>query len=146
MGINNSAPASATHEITINAPLEVIWNLITEITRWSAWNPAVSKAKLNGSFAPGTTFDWKSNGFAIHSTLQEIAPMSRLVWTGKALGTSAIHVWTFEAVGDGLRVRTAESFDGWLVKLMRGSMTKTLDGALTAWLQRLKQTAEGTKL
>jgi hypothetical protein len=112
MDINSSAPASASHEITIEAPLEVVWNIIAEIDRWCVWNPAISKAKLNGQFTVGTTFNWKSNGFAIHSTLQEIAPLSRLVWTGKAPGTSAIHVWTFQSVGNAVRVSTRESFEG----------------------------------
>jgi hypothetical protein len=128
---------------SINAPMQIIWNLVTEIDRWSSWNSAVKEAKLNGTFEVGTTFNWKSGGISIVSTLQEIQPTSKLVWTGKAIGTRAIHVWSFQSTSAGVLVRTSESFEGWLVSLMRRAMQKTLDESLVAWLNELKRRAEG---
>jgi hypothetical protein len=142
MEINKSAPAVATHELLINAPMQIIWNLVTEIDRWPSWNPAVKSAKLNGSFEVGTTFDWKSGGISIVSTLQKIEPTSKLVWTGKAIGTRAIHVWSLQHTPAGVLVCTSESFEGWLVSLMRKTMQKTLDESLVAWLNELKRRAE----
>lgn len=143
MQINKSAPAVASHEILINASAHRIWSLISEIDQWPTWNPAVEMAKLHGAFGVGTTFKWKSGGISIVSMLQEIIPASRLVWTGKTIGTQAIHVWTLdEANPDGVLVRTSESFDGWLPRLMRKTMQKTLDESLIAWLNELKRQAE----
>jgi uncharacterized protein YndB with AHSA1/START domain len=122
MEINTSAPAVATHEILIKAPAQRIWSLLTEIDRWPGWNPAVKSAKLNGAFEVGTTFNWKSRGISIVSTLQEIQPTTKLVWTGKAIGTRAIHVWSLKSTSAGVLVCTSESFDGWLVSLMRKAM------------------------
>ena len=142
MKVNKSAPAVATHELLINAPAQTIWSLVAEIDRWPSWNPAVKSAKLNGAFEVGTTFDWKSGGISIVSTLQEIEPSSKLVWTGKAIGTRAIHVWSFQNAPTGVLVCTSESFEGWLVSLMRKAMQKTLDESLVAWLNELKRRAE----
>jgi hypothetical protein len=143
MDINTSAPAIATHELLIKAPAQKIWSLVTEIDNWPNWNPAVKSAKLNGSFDIGTTFNWKSGGIPIVSTLQEIQPTTKLIWTGKAIGTRAIHVWLFQPMPDDcVLVRTSESFDGWLVNIMRKSMQKTLDESLIAWLNQLKRRAE----
>lgn len=142
MDINRSAPAIATHELLIKAPAQKIWSLVAEIDHWPNWNPAVKSAKLNGSFGIGTTFNWKSGGITIVSTLQEIQMMTKLVWTGNAIGIHAIHVWSFQSTSDGVLVRTSESFEGWLVKLMRKSMQRTLDESLVAWLNQLKCKAE----
>ncbi|MBI3773288.1 MAG: SRPBCC family protein [Gammaproteobacteria bacterium] len=142
MDINRSAPAVATHELLIHAPAQKIWSLISEIDHWPSWNPVVKSAKLNGAFDIGTTFNWKSGGISIISTLQEIQPTTKLVWTGKAIGTRAVHVWFLQAMPDGILVRTSESFEGWLVSLMRKSMQKTLDESLVAWLNQLKHQAE----
>jgi hypothetical protein len=143
MDINTSAPAIATHELLIKAPAQKIWSLVAEIDNWPNWNPAVKSAKLNGSFDIGTTFNWKSCGIPIVSTLQEIQPTTKLIWTGKAIGTRAIHVWLFQPMPDGcVLVRTSESFNGWLVNIMRKSMQKTLDESLIAWLNQLKRRAE----
>jgi uncharacterized protein YndB with AHSA1/START domain len=142
MEINKSAPAVATHEILIRASAQRIWELLSEIDRWPSWNPAVKGAKLNGVFEVGTTFNWKSGGIAIVSTLQEIQPTTKLVWTGKAIGTRAIHVWSLKSTLTGVLVCTSESFDGWLVSLMRKAMQKTLDESLVAWLDEIKRCAE----
>jgi hypothetical protein len=143
MEINKSAPAVANHELIINAQVQNIWDLVTGIERWPSWNSAVKSANLNGTFKVGTTFNWKSGGISIVSTLQVIEPKIKLVWSGKAIGTRAIHVWTFQNTPNGVLVRTSESFEGWLVVLMRKAMQKTLDEALVAWLYELKSQAEG---
>jgi len=142
MQINASAPAIAHHEIMINAPLATIWQLLADIDHWSSWYPAVSQATLEGALAPGAVFRWKSGGTAIVSTLQEVAPHHRISWTGKALGTQAIHVWILEPTAEGVLVRTEESFEGWLVNLLKGMMQTMLDKSLQAWLEHLKQQAE----
>lgn len=143
MEISKAAPAVATHELLINAPAQIVWSLIAEIDRWPNWNPAVKSAKLNGAFEVGSTFDWKSGGISIVSTLQKIEPSSKLVWTGKAIGTRAIHVWSFQKTPTGVLVCTSESLDGWLVSLMQKSMQRTLDKSLVTWLNELKRRAEG---
>ena len=142
MEVNRSAPAVATHELLIKAPAQRIWSLVAEIDRWPSWNPAVKSAKLNGGFEVGTTFNWKSGGISIVSTLQEIQPTTKLVWTGMAIGTRAIHVWSLQSTPTGVLVCTSESFEGWIVSLMRKSMQKTLDESLVAWLNELKRRAE----
>jgi len=143
MEINKSAPVVATHELLINAPAQRVWSLVAEIDRWPSWNPAVKSAKLHGAFNVGTIFTWKSGGISIVSMLQEIDPTSKLVWTGKAMGTRVIHVWDFQKTPAGVLIRTSESFEGWMVSLMRKTMQKTLDESLVAWLNALKRRAEG---
>ena len=142
MQINEAAPVVSSHQVIVKAPLETVWRLLTDIDRWSNWNAAVTKAHLDGELKTGTTFRWKSGGMTIVSILQQIEPMTRLVWTGRAIGTQVIHVWTFAKSDEGIRVSTSESFEGWLVHLMRKTMQRTLDRSLVAWLQALKKCAE----
>jgi hypothetical protein len=142
MQINLKAPATAQHEIMIQAPVEAIWQILADIDRWNSWYPAVSQAKLEGALAPGSIFRWKSGGTAIVSTLQEVKPYCRISWTGKAVGTQAIHVWILEPNEGGVLVKTEESFEGWLVRLLKGMMQRMLDTSLQAWLEHLKQKAE----
>jgi uncharacterized protein YndB with AHSA1/START domain len=142
LGINPTAPAKARQECYIHSPPSRVWSLLTDIDHWREWNHAVTEAKLKGAFASGTVFDWKSNGFSVRSTLREIQPERRLSWTGQAFGTRAVHVWSLVPQADGVRVITAESFDGWLVRLMPGTMQHTLNDSLTAMLASLKRAAE----
>ncbi len=137
-----AAEARAHAEITINAPAERVWRLLTHVEHWPEWNPAVESAALQGPLNQGTSFVWRSGGFQISSTVSEIDPPKRLSWTGSALGTRAFHLWDIETVGDSVLVKTFETFDGWVPWLFKASMQKKLDEALPAWLQALKQAAE----
>lgn len=146
MEINSNAPAIARHEIMINASSEIVWQILADINHWPIWYPTVSKSKLEGRLQPGSIFRWTSGGTAIVSTLKEVEPQRRMSWTGKALGTQAIHVWVLEPDEKGVLVRTEESFDGWLVRLLEGMMQKMLDTSLQTWLEQLKQKIEAIAL
>jgi pimeloyl-ACP methyl ester carboxylesterase len=91
----------------------------------------------------GSTFDWKSGGVSISSTIREIVPMTRLVWSGQAIGIRAIHVWELEETPDGVMVTTSESFDGWMARLLTKMMQANLDRVLISWLAALKTEAQG---
>lgn len=129
-------------ELHIEATPEAVWALLTDINNWPGWNPAVSCARFDGPFAPGSIFRWKSGGSSIVSTIQNIERPRRVAWTGKTFGAAAVHVWVLEAIGAGVLVRTSESFDGWLVRLFRSSFQRLLDKALDEVLRSLKTAAE----
>jgi hypothetical protein len=63
-GIDRDAPVIAHHEIDINAPLDTVWNLRTDVDAWPAWNLEVTAAKLDGAFAPGNSFTWTSYDYS----------------------------------------------------------------------------------
>lgn len=137
-----AAAASSQAHIEIAAPPERVWELLSNIERWPTWNSLVEKAALSGPLHSGSVFSWKSNGFAVTSTLREVTPKRRIAWTGKAFGTRAVHTWELEESNQGTILKTAESFAGWLPKLMPRAMQRTLDQTLPAWLQAIKAEAE----
>ena len=142
MNINEHAPAKSTREMYIKATPDAVWTILTDIDRWSTWNRAVSRARLDGAFVPGSTFHWISRAASIVSTLQDVERPRRVSWTRESFAMSAVHVWTFEASGTGVLVRTSESFDGWVVWLLRWRFQRFLDRALEAMLLSLKTAAE----
>ncbi len=142
MEINRKAPAVAAQEIRIEASPAEVWKTHADINGWHTWNPDISASKLDGELAPGSVFRWTSGGVKITSTLQEVEDSKRLCWTGKGPGSTAMHLWTLEADGEGTILKTEESMDGWLVSLMKGKMQKTLEASLNGWLIDLKQEVE----
>jgi len=141
------APARAAQvqsmaQIEINAPADRVWRLLTRIDGWPKWNPAVDSSVLQGPLGKGSIFVWKSKGFTVTSTLQDVEPLRRLSWTGAAFGTRAFHSWDLRELDGQVVVSTFESFDGWVPCLFSRAMQKTLDDTLPAWLQALKTAAE----
>jgi len=136
------AAAYSEAEIEIAAQPQRVWNLLTRIEQWPAWNALVEKATLSGPLRPGSVFRWSSRGFTVTSTLREVTPSRRIAWTGKAFGTRAFHSWEIEATERGTILRTAEWFGGWLPRMMPGAMQRTLDETLPAWLLAIKAQVE----
>jgi hypothetical protein len=136
------AAASSQAQIQIAATPERVWDVLSKIDQWPKWNPLVQTARLSGPLHSGSCFRWKSKGMTIISTLQEVTPNERLTWTGEAFGTRAIHAWEIEEIEQGVELSTAESFDGWLPRLMPKTMQRALDETLPAWLKAIKSEAE----
>lgn len=141
-GIDAAAPVVSKNDIVINAPLEIIWKAQTDINAWTQWRPTVTAAHFDGVLHPGAAFQWEEGGLKIISTVPELSPMRRIVWTGPAQGIDAVHVWEFTDTEQGMRVHTEESWSGDVVRINATMLQPMLDGALQDWLTRLKTISE----
>ncbi len=138
MDVDRHAPVVAESEIEIAAPRDVVFDVIADFERWPTWNPDVESMSLDGPLAEGTMFRWKAGPGTITSTLRCVERPSQIGWTGKTLGIHAVHVWRLEANDGQTRATTAESWTGWLPRLLRGPLRKQLQKALDAGLPRLE--------
>ena len=128
----------------ILASPEAVWQVHTDVNGWSQWQRSISAARTLGPLAVGSSFQWKSGGLAIASTVLALEPPRRISWSGRSLGTDAVHTWILEARIGGTLVTTEESMAGWLVSLLRLFSPGFLDKSLDAWLHDLKDKAEAT--
>lgn len=142
--IDRTAAVVAHHEIDIEAPLERVWDVHTNVDQWPTWNAEVTAARLEGAFVPGTSFTWTSYDFTVTSTIYEVEHRARTLWGGAAQGIMGTHEWVFEPTEEGVRVATTESFAGDPVEADPAGLQAALDTSLTAWLARMKAQAEST--
>jgi Polyketide cyclase / dehydrase and lipid transport len=141
-GIDGNAPVRARHETDINAPLDTVWRLHTDVNAWPAWQTEITSAHINGAFQPGTSFEWTSYGFPVVSTIYAVAERARVLWGGTAGGITGVHEWVFTETPMGVHVITEESFAGEPVEADVTGMQSTLDSSLISWLAHLKAAAE----
>ena len=76
------------------------------------------------------------------TTLQRVDRPRVLAWTGSTFGIKAIHVHVLEARGGNTFVTSEESYDGLVVRILRGLLQQRLDAALADGLRHLKVEAE----
>lgn len=138
MQVNQKAPVFQSSEIFIHARPEHIWTLLTDIDRWSEWQPKITRANLTGHPTVGATFNWKINGASIRSIIQTVEIAQLFGWSGTTFGGSAIHNWYLEPKNGGTVVRVVESMDGWLVRLFKNKMNRDLASDMVFWLEKLK--------
>lgn len=142
MNIDKNAPMTARQEIIINAPVQKVWAVQTDLANWPRWQPDISTIALDGPLAAGMIFRWKAKGLSITSTIVELESERRITWTGKSVGTGAIHIWIFEPQGDQTRVITEESLSGWFPRIIKVFMPGFLDKGLQDALALLKAESE----
>lgn len=142
MDINTNAPVFARKEIIINAPIEKVWQIQSNLEAWPEWQPDITSIQLDGGFKVGATFRWKAQGLTIQSRIHTLQADRRIGWTGTALGMYAIHNWAFEPHGEATLAMTEESLSGWLTRLMKLFDPHFLDKSLEATLRRLKNKSE----
>lgn len=145
MKIDALAPVVVKSEIEINSPVELVWRRLTDINHWPVWNDRIIRAQIAGKPEVGSEFKWSAKGSRIRSSIHTYTPNESFGWTGKALGSTAIHNWYIESTKNRTIVRVEESMDGWLVRLMKAKLTSILKDDMDFWLDSLKAECERTE-
>lgn len=141
-GINEQAPIVGASEIEIAAGPEVVWDVLTAFARWPSWNRDVKSMSMQGAVAEGTVFRWRAGPGTITSTIERVQSPRLIAWTGRTFGIRAIHFYRLEERDANTFVRTEESYEGLVARVLRRPLQKTLDRALADGLRYLKAEAE----
>ena len=142
MAARDNAPVTGRAQIEVNAPQQVVWEVLTRLEDWPSWNSDVKWMRLEGPLAPGTEFRWKAGPGTIVSRIDKVEAPRYISWHGRTLTIDAYHEWWFEPREAGTFVRTEETFSGVLARVLRGPLQKTLDKSFADALERLKSAAE----
>lgn len=142
METNKKAPLLFRHDILINATPEQVWTVLADMERWPDWNTDVTYMMLKGELKSGTQFIWREKGAKPTSYLQSVLPNQQLGWTGKAMGISAIHIFTLIPQNGGTLVVQEESLEGWLVTVLKPIVRKIGNNGMTHWNNALKLQVE----
>jgi hypothetical protein len=140
--INENAPIVEKQQIVINAAPDKVWYILTDINNWPKWQKNISKAVMNGKLKEETTFDWKAGGLSFASKIHTFKPFQHFGWTGKTIGTSAIHNWSFSSHTAGTLLHVEESLEGFLPKLFKKKFSKDLKSGMKNSLHELKEYCE----
>jgi uncharacterized protein YndB with AHSA1/START domain len=140
--VTANAPVLSAQEIDIDAPIDRVWEVLTAIERWPAWNPDVKSVSVEAPIAEGVTFRWKAGPGTITSRIEHFERPRVVAWSGSTFGIRAIHVWRLEARNGTTLARSEESYEGLVARVLRRSLQKTLDTALADGAIHLKTEAE----
>ena len=124
--INEDAPIIEKQNIYIPASPKKVWEVISEINHWPEWQSEVTQAEITGEVQEGTVFKWKAGGISFTSKLHTVVESRAIGWTGKTLGTKAVHNWYLETSKEGTTVHVEESLQGLLPILFKKKFSRDL--------------------
>ena len=142
MKIDANAPVVLAAEVHIEAPPDVVWDVLTDVKEWPTWHPGIRSVVADRSPGLEMRFRWRPGPYQIDSTVQEFEPQERIGWIGRSPGVAARHVWTIRPDAGGAVVHTDESMTGLLPRLMRRQLHKSVQKDLDTWLRNLQTEAE----
>ncbi|MEL6178688.1 MAG: SRPBCC family protein, partial [Myxococcota bacterium] len=131
--------------ITIEAPPEVVWNILIEAETWPEWYEGAANVDVQGDsprLHPGAVFTWRTMGLDFTSTITEFEPYTRLSWESVKTVITGYHGWLIIPTDTGCTLITDESQNGFLTFLERIFQPTKLHGLHDIWLAEIKSKAE----
>ncbi len=86
-------------EVEIRAPVEKVWQVMTEPNHWSQWFPGVDSVTNVGPVSPGATLNWASEGRTGQARIVNMEPMKRLEVTTQVGNDQDSHVFVLQPGG-----------------------------------------------
>jgi hypothetical protein len=139
--IDERAPVTTTYEVHIDAPVQRVWELLSNPMDWPGFAAGIHHVHLDAAVAADTRFTWANGRARIKSRFAVVDPGRELTWTGVSSGFKVVHRHLLDATSDGAtRVRCEESMAGPLLVLFYNRAKLQAD--LETWLTALKTAAE----
>ena len=138
--INENASIKDRHSIIIQQPIDHVWSLITDISRWTEWNANISNVSIDGTIAAGTSFKFRIGRMMTHSQIQLFEAPHSFSWTGKNALVKRIYTWSLEKDDDQTIITVATSLQGVFTVLIENH--RSVYNELINWLESLKIKAE----
>jgi hypothetical protein len=139
--IDTRAPATASRDVVMAAPVATVWALLSDPRGWGRIDPAIHDIRLDAPVRPGTRFTWRNGRAKITSRFAVVDPEREIAWTGVSSGARAVHRHLLTAQGEHhTHLMSEESMAGPLLPLFFGSAK--LAASLESWLAAIKAAAE----
>jgi len=104
--------------IQINAPLQKVWDVFSDISNWGDWNPVCRECRFEtgDSLVKGACISFELSPvilpIRIAPVVEHCEPGKKVVWTGSRMGIHAEHEFYFEENNEGVELKSIEHFKG----------------------------------
>ncbi len=137
------------NEIFIEAPAEVIWQILLEAEDWPNWYEGAENVRIlnstSGALQDTSIFTWKTMGLNFRSTIKEFDAPYRLSWESEKSSIKGYHAWLIIPLENGCRLITDESQYGWLTFFEKTFQPNKLEKLHDIWLAEIKAKAESNQ-
>lgn len=134
--------------VEINAPAELVWEVLTDVKRYGEWNPFVEQCET--TLEPGGPINMKvrlgSKLQTANEILVDVQPGKRFSYRMKPVPPGALSSFRSHDIEflDGNRSRYRSYFElkGWMMPLVRGLMGRHLQTGFAGMTEGVKRRSE----
>jgi len=129
----------------IDAPPEIVWTNLIDAAQWPSWYANSTDVHIEGGqskLAKGISFNWKTFGFSIRSTVDVFEPDREIGWSGDNPSFKVHHAWVLVPERGGTRVITEETQKGAGAIKFRLEQPNAMYDGHDWWMSALKARSE----
>ena len=136
------------HSVTIDADIDTVWNIFTDLTCWKNWSTVLGDSSSeHDRLTEGKRFKFCIRPFAlpvhVEPVVEEVIPGKRIVWSGTKHGIHARHEFIFSREDNNVIMTSREIFQaGPVRRLLFHVPKKKLHKLSIQMLEELKEAAE----
>ena len=104
--------------VWIDAPIEIVWEVFSEIEHWGDWNPVCRECRFEAGEAitEGACISFELNPMLLPMRIAPVVtdcnPGRSVTWSGEKWGIRAEHTFNFEPADSQVRLESIETFTG----------------------------------
>lgn len=136
-------PITVHNELTIHAPAEAVWDVLSDVEGWPTWYRACKWVELDsaGNAVDGPSFRWKAHPLTLRSSVVRSERPHLFSIVADGTGLHADRTFTLRRTGDGLRtvIVSHETQVGWLPWLARAIIAPRLHASNQAMFNDLAE-------
>ena len=87
--LDPTAAVRASFEVLIEAPVEMVWQVLADPAGWGRADPAIRDVHLDAGVEEDAGFTWKNGNSKIRSRFAVVRPGAEPTWTGVSSGAGA---------------------------------------------------------
>jgi len=95
-------------EVEIDAPVEKVWEVLTDPKHWPQWFPGVDAVTKVTSLSEGGSFEWTSESRTGQGTIVKVEPLKRLEIMTQLGDDKDAHVFRLQPTGGFLGLKADE--------------------------------------
>lgn len=127
------------YSVTVNAPIELVWQKLIDIKNWASWHPTLSNIHLvDTTIKSGLVFTYQYDKTKLKAEVLEVIPFKTFKFKATAKGVTGINTWTLEEKDGQVTVYDFEEMNGLIVWLFKKQFQKGLDVGMKNWLENFK--------
>lgn len=136
------------HRIGVQAPAEIVWEVVSEFETWHQWNPLYRRAEGQMKIGTALTLEQHLPGLpamVITPVVQDWVPYEQLHWRSTRLGgfVTAIRYLEIENMGEtNSTFSNGELFMGLLLRFVSRDERRRLKAAFTEMGEAVRDRAE----
>ena len=141
-------PIKIEHRIGVQTPATVIWEMVSDIPGWSAWNPLYPKAEGEVQFGARLTLEVAIPGQkprTIRPTIQDWTPNEQIIWRLSLLGglIRSTRYIEMETLDNGNCIfSNGEFFEGPLMWMISKRQRRAIKAGFAAFGETVRDRAE----